>query len=110
MPAYGARGRTAGTGTRPAPAAHCGGSRRLPAVDRLMHLLDLAALRLLGGPIKEWHTTGYPRLRAWATKVTTMEPALFSYDYGERTCSAPACSPRPAGSPGPEHRGRSSAR
>lgn len=52
----------------------------LPAVDRLMHPLDLAALRVLGGPIKDWHTTGYPRLHAWATEVTTTEPDEPAWD------------------------------
>lgn len=46
----------------------------LAAVDRLMHPLDLAALRVIGGPIKEWGATGYPRLHAWAVRVTTPEP------------------------------------
>lgn len=52
----------------------------LAAVDRLMHPLDLAALRVVGGPITEWHTTGYPRLLAWATRVTTPEPDDPAWD------------------------------
>lgn len=46
----------------------------LAAVDALMQPLDLAAVRLLGAPIEEWHTSGHARLHAWATKVNTTEP------------------------------------
>ncbi|MFH8813036.1 hypothetical protein ACH4GZ_38555 [Streptomyces hygroscopicus] len=52
----------------------------IAAVDALMQPLDLAAVRLLGAPIEEWHTTGFPRLRAWATRVTTTEPDEPAWD------------------------------
>ncbi|MDX2692170.1 hypothetical protein [Streptomyces ipomoeae] len=52
----------------------------LAAVDRLMHPLDLAAVRLLGCPIKEWWATGHPRLQAWATRVTTTEADEPAWD------------------------------
>lgn len=52
----------------------------LASVDRLMHPLDLAAVRLLGCPIKEWWTTGHRRLQAWATRVTTVEADEPAWD------------------------------
>ncbi|MFJ2202398.1 hypothetical protein [Streptomyces violaceusniger] len=45
----------------------------LAAVDSLMQPLDFAAVRLLGAPIDEWHATSFPRIHAWATKVSTTE-------------------------------------
>lgn len=52
----------------------------IAAVDALMQPLDLAAVRLLDMPIKEWHTIGHARLHAWATRVTTPEPDDPAWD------------------------------